>query len=123
MVARVTPPTAHLLARVLAVITWLLFLSLLILSAPLMRQSQAREGYGPRLAMIVILACVPAVVAAIGLWLGRRWGWRIALGYAGFAFMAFRSPSGMLLWGALVVFLLWIQPSYFELSSRPTKAT
>jgi hypothetical protein len=107
-----SPSTVHLLARLLAALAWLLFLVLLTLAIPRMLQDQ----YGTSVYILAIVFCAPAPIAGIGLWRGRRWGWKLALLHLGLAFLVFRSPTEMLVCGFVIAFLLWIQRPYFALS-------
>jgi hypothetical protein len=64
------------------------------------------------------------VIAGIGLWNLRRWAWWLAtlVGVVGFV-VAFGSPVWMLLWGALVVYLVLVRGNFGVAPAKRIAAT
>ena len=64
------------------------------------------------------------ILAGFGLWRMRAWAWWLAVlaGVVGFV-LALGSPVWMLVWGALVVYLLLVRANFGVLKGKPLTAT
>jgi len=70
---------------------------------------------------LLFLLCFPVVLAAVGMWRGRRWGWWVVLFFQCLNLLVF--PSGTIIGAVMIVLLLWIRPAYFRIfSSRIQEA-
>ncbi len=69
---------------------------------------------------LFIVFLLPGPLAAFGLWYGRRWGWWLQLFSSLINLLLF--PVGTMIAGLGIVFLLWIRPAYFRLSTPSVPA-